>query len=189
MSDEKTPHELAVERAIENVGILGGIQLISSPESFEAIRDAEAKRRGISVAQLDAEMHEQVKAAVEKAAKDRGLTIAELLAALDKDLEFDMRLIERMRACGLEVRGIWHTAMLAGDGKAARGRRSAGGDATAERRKAEQLHFATQAARMFDSLTVPEHNRAALISERMGVHVRTVRRYLKETGRKKTDKR
>lgn len=185
MSGEKMPHELALERAIEDVEILGGIQLISAPESFQAIRDAEARRRGISVAQLDAQMRDQVKAAVEKAARDRGVTIAELLVALDRDLEFDMRLIEHMRACGVEVHGRWHAAILAGDGNAMRGGRSGGGGATAKARKAEKAVAAQEAARIWDSLTtIPERNRAAVVAHRMGVSEPTARTYLREAGRK-----
>lgn len=184
MSDEKTPYELAVERATEDVGILGGIALLSDPESFLAIREAEAKRRGISLSQLDEQMRQQVLDALEKAARDRGLTHAELLQALDKELEFDMRIIEHMRMCGVEVRGRWQATLAARDGLSVKSGRSNGGAATARERRIDRGDNATEAASIWDSLTMPERNRAAVIAQRMGVTAATVRTWLAESGRK-----
>lgn len=58
--------------------------------------------------------------------------------------------------------------------------RKAGGVATAETNAAEKAKQKIAVFNLFDKLTVPERNRASIISERLGITPRTVRNYIRE---------
>lgn len=63
-------------------------------------------------------------------------------------------------------------------------RRSAGGDSTAQQRKAEARSMRARIVELFDRLTIPERNRAAVIADRLKVSPRTVRDHLRKAERR-----
>jgi hypothetical protein len=82
------------------------------PAWAEAI-EREAADRGVSLDDAQAAANAAWAGAIEREAENRGMSSDEFVAHMSEQAKLETQMVEFMRSCGVEVRGLWSAAHLA----------------------------------------------------------------------------